>query len=192
MKILVALALLSLAFAPIRRIATDDITCVLSSDKQVYKKGELPVFTVSIRNNSKKDIYLIGALDGSDMQWRYPHCYYTIEGPANEKPKLSRCGVMNPVRLEDFILVKAGELFSPYETSSGFFPDHNITQKETFARPGSYKISFHYSTQSGELAEYRGTPVHKSKEDSAIINNLFSQTPRLSLQSNMVSIIVKE
>ena len=81
---------------------------MLTSDKEVYKVGELPKLTVKIYNDSKEDIYLIGSLDGSDVKWRFPYCYYSIDRPKSVQTKLQRCGNMNTLRLHDFKLIHAG------------------------------------------------------------------------------------
>ena len=121
------------------------IKCILTSDKNIYKIGEIPKLTVKIYNETKNDIYLIGSLYGSDVNWRFPHCYYSIHKPKPNKTEFQRCGNMNILRIEDFKVVKAGQVFNPYEKidNSGFSMDYTTTNKETFENPGVYKIKFH-------------------------------------------------
>ena len=50
--------------------------CSIVATKSTYEIGETPEITVAIKNNSGKDIYLIGSLDASEEQWRSPYCYF--------------------------------------------------------------------------------------------------------------------
>src|SRR5438445_12281420 len=78
------------------------LSCNITSKKKVYKMGEIPSIRVSIINQNKEDIYLIGSLDGSDLQWRMPYCYFTIIKPMLDTPEIvMRCGNTNPLRPED-------------------------------------------------------------------------------------------
>lgn len=163
--------------------------CILSCDKEVYKIGELPKLTVKIYNDTKEDIHFIGSLDGSDVKWRYPYCYYTMERPKADKAKLGRCGNMNPLRMEDFKLVKSGQDFDPYERTSdyGFFSDYITTSKETFKSPGIYKLKFHYSTNSLDIQEFMGDkPFGSNYSDSLKMDTLFKTVPKVDLVSNEV------
>src|SRR5688572_16026226 len=116
MKTLFFIALLLTAFMPGQKLQNpSDVSCFLTSDNSTYKVGELPKFTVQIRNNSKDDIYLIGSLDGSDVKWRFPYSYYSIKRPQAATDKFARCGNMNSLSEADFRLVKAGAKFNPHE-----------------------------------------------------------------------------
>ena len=170
-----------------------DLKCVLTADKKVYKTGELPRFTVKIINDSKQDIYLPGSLDGSDLKWRFPHCYYTITGPGPDNSKMLRCGNMNPLRANDFRSVKAGQAFDPYERTDnyGFFPDHKTTIPETFQIPGEYRIFFNYSTNAQSISQFRGDFSHDNT-DSLEINRMFKSVPKIDLRSNVIVIRVEE
>jgi hypothetical protein len=116
MKLLLIITIFLASFITDKRSTNPvDLSCTISSDKTIYKVGELPKFTVEIINSSKNDIYLIGSLDGSDVRWRFPYCYYTIERPSPDTARLERCRNMNTLRIIDFKLVKAGQKFNPYE-----------------------------------------------------------------------------
>src|SRR5688572_9697778 len=158
------------------------LTCILKSDKTKYKVGELPDFKVEIVNNTGKDIYLIGSLDGSDVKWRMPHCYFTFQKPKPDTPQLGRCGNMNTLRPTDFRLVKAGAKFNPYESLDeyGYFTDFMITNPETFKIPGVYKIQFHYCTNSQDIKDFVGDrPIQQDKAKTEILMSLLKQVPKI-------------
>lgn len=163
--------------------------CKLSSTKTTYQLGELPELKVEIINNSGKEVYFIGSLDASDEKWRRPYCYYTIETPVGDSiPTYGRCKLMNPLRTEDFVKVSDGQSFNPFMSidGQGFFGAGNVQNPDNFKNPGTYKIQFHYSTQSKNIQDYRGNPEDKE------LMKLFEQAPQVELSSNMVAIeIVK-
>ena len=189
--ILLSLILLT-AFKNTQRLKRpNDIICTLTSDKKIYKIGELPKLKIQISNNTKTDIYLIGSLDGSDVKWRFPYCYYTIDKPKADTIRFERCGNKNTLRLEDFQLVKAGGNFDPYENVGvyGFFQDHNITNQKSFRNTGIYKIKFHYSTNSDKLEDYTGDKIFQNNKQYSIkIASFFKQVPKLDIQSNEIEI----
>lgn len=163
--------------------------CKLSSTKSTYKLGELPELKVEIINNSGKEVYFIGSLDASDEKWRKPYCYYTIERPVKDSiPQYGRCGMMNSLRKEDFVKVSEGQSFNPYMKvdDQGFFGAGSVQNPDNFKNPGTYKIQFHYSTQSNKMQDYHG-----DTEDKELVK-LFEKVPHVDLESNVVEIqIVK-
>ncbi|MET0394245.1 MAG: hypothetical protein ABW019_13955 [Chitinophagaceae bacterium] len=168
-----------------------ELTCTLTSDKAVYTVGELPRFTVRIINQGTEDIYLPGSLDGSDVKWRFPHCYFSISKPVPDTPRMLRCGNMNTLRPADFRLVPAGQPFDPYLNSKdhGFFSDYFATNPGTFKHPGTYRIRFHYSTNSQELSGFMGDNWPRDGgADSLQLQALFKLTPKVELESNEIVI----
>jgi len=171
------------------------LTCILQSDKTKYKVGELPDFKVEIANNTGKDIYLIGSLDGSDMKWRMPYCYFTIQKPKPDTLQLGRCGNLNTLRPPDFRLVKASTKFNPYESLDeyGFFTDFTTTNSETFKNPGVYKIQFHYCTHSQDIKDFIGDrPIHQDKAKTQNLISLLKQVPKVDIVSNEIEITVDD
>lgn len=171
------------------------LTCTLKSDKKVYKVGELPELKVEIVNNTTRDIYLIGSLDGSDVRWRMPYCYFTIQKPTLDTVQLARCGVVNPLRTEDFALVKAGQKFNPYQRidSYRFFTDPTINNSGMFKSPGIYKIQFHYSTNSSDITKYSfDRRFVKSRSDSMKLFSFFKNVPKTDIESNEIEITFEE
>ncbi|MDT7831674.1 hypothetical protein RQM59_04740 [Flavobacteriaceae bacterium S356] len=164
--------------------------CTIKATKKVYSIGETPQIAVSITNNSGEDVYLIGSLDASEVKWRSPYCYYKIDKPKNvPSPMVGRCGNMNSLRVGDFKLVKPGESFNPYQSTKGysFFGSYEIQRKENFKSPGTYKITFHYSTKSTKLDNYLG-----DGEENTKLKKLFSKVPNIELKSNTIEIEIKE
>lgn len=194
MKPLVFIAFLLTAFTSRHHSSTTtELRCVLTADKKVYKIGELPKLTVKIYNDSKENIYLIGSLDGSDVKWRYPYCYYSIDRPKSVETKLQRCGNINSLRLQDFKLIQAEQEFNPYESIDdyGFFTDYTTTNTETFKNPGVYKIKFHYSTKSQDINQFMGDkPFRNDPTDSLRLDSMFRKVPRIELTSNEIVIKV--
>jgi len=167
------------------------LTCILVSDKAIYKIGDLPKLKVEISNIGKRDIYLIGSLDGSNVRGRFPYCYYSVGKPKADEILLGGCGNMNTLRIEDFILVKKGQKFNPYKNFDNhkFFNDYTITNFETFKNPGLYKIKFHYSTNSQNLIDFWGDKgLTYSESDSLKIASLFNQVPKVDIESNEIEI----
>lgn len=190
MKPIILLALLLTAFTVKKSGPLPELTCTLTSDKVVYKTGEQPWLTIGITNNSKEDIYLVGSLDGSDVKWRFPYCYFSIQKPLPDTPLTGRCGVMNPLRPADFRLVKAGQKFNPYE--DGFFEDYSLLDTRTFKNPGEYRIRFYYSTNSESMSRFMGTRSARSDPDSLKMAFFFKHVPKVELASNEITIRVEE
>lgn len=168
------------------------LSCTLTVSKTRYKTGEVPALKVSIVNQSGKEIYLVGSLDGSDLKWRRPYCYFTIEKPAPGDISIGRCGNMNRLRAEDFVRVGPGEAFDPYQSIDhyGFFRDYTIMNPETFKATGIYKIKFHYSTNSSVIDDFTGDRGAPSRNpDSLQLLSLFEKVPKVDLVSNEIEIV---
>jgi hypothetical protein len=165
------------------------LSTTIASDKKVYKIGEIPKIEVRIINNSKDEVYLVGSLDGSDVQWRMPYCYFTIDKPIPDPIVNMRCGNTNSLRLEDFVRIKPTGQFDPYQLldNAGFFSDYTISQKETFRNTGTYKIRFHYSTNSTDIEKFKGR-FSRWGADSTQIKNLFEKTSKVDLVSDELEI----
>jgi len=194
MKTYIFIVLL-LAFSTPRLSISNDknLSCVLTADNSVYKVGQIPVLKVKIFNNTKKEIYLIGSLDGSDVQWRYPHCYFSVDKPKPDTIISARCGNMNPLTPADFVLVKPRQNFNPYDEAYDFFGDYTAMNKETFRTPGVYKIKFHYSTNSENISDFLGERTFSwDTSDSVRLAKLFKLVPRIEITSNEIEIKIEE
>ena len=196
MKSVLSLTLLLVSFAPDTGLSKRiNLRCTLKPDKLVYKIGELPKFTVEIENNTRQEIYLPGSLDGSDVKWRFPHCYYSISRPSlnvrfEEGKIYSRCGNMNPLRPDDFKLVKPGEKFNPYD--GPYFRNYATKDTTTFDRPGTYRIKFYYSTKSKDISGFFGdlSPDRRETDSMTLVSLLpiLEKVPRIELASNEIEI----
>jgi len=162
--------------------------CLLTASKKIYKMGETLKLEVSIKNNSGKDVYLIGSLDGSERKMRNPYCYYTIEKPKKDSlPLIVGCKTLNPLEKEDFKFIKTGGSFNPYQLDEdGLFSTRELKRKENFKTPGKYKITFHYSTKSVKISDYRGDDKNEELQE------LFKRVPHIKLSSNTVEIEIKK
>ena len=131
--------LLSSPAKPARVNVSKTFTCTLTVARTQYKLGELPELKVEIANNTDKNVYLLGSLDGSSVKGRMPYCYFTIIKSIADTIALGRCGNMNTLRLKDFVLIKSGEKFDPYQEidSYGFFNDPWVQSPETFKKKGN-------------------------------------------------------
>ncbi|MFT3822631.1 MAG: hypothetical protein QM731_01880 [Chitinophagaceae bacterium] len=195
MKILLTSALLLVITASGTKPATPDnpaFTCTLTSDKTIYKLGEVPKLEVRIINNTKKAVYLIGSLDGSASGRRMPACYFNIEKPHPDTVHFFGCGVTNSIRPADFQQVKPAQQFDPYQTKDdyGYFTDYVATQPATYRQPGTYKIQFHYSTAANNLHEFVGTSWSRNY-DSLQLKDMLSRIPKIELVSNEIEIKVE-
>jgi len=169
--------------------------CTLTLKKNTIKPGEIPVIQVKIQNNSGQDWYLIGSLDNSEDKLRYPHCKLLIEKPQYEKMEpVEICGVLNPLRFEDFQYVNDGESFNPYKIIDeyGYWGSSELI-KENFKYPGKYKLQFLYSTKSRKFDSYLGSPdmfMDKWYLDS--LRALVEKVPKIELASNVVELEIKK
>jgi hypothetical protein len=192
---IVLLLLVSFALASSFRVTSSrspKLKCVLYADCTEYKVGEVPKLQVRIINESNEDVYMIGSLDGSDVKWRMPYCYFTIQKPVRDSVGMvGRCGNTNPLTATDFVRVKRGGSFDPYQVSDdrsyGFFSDHEIGRPENFRNPGVYKIRFHYNSNSGDIDAFDGRFNQLSK-DSVEVCNLFPKAMKVELTSNEIEI----
>lgn len=166
-----------------------ELRCGIEAETTRMKVGQTPDIRVSIKNEGEDTVKLVGSLDASDCRWRFPHCYFEIEGPEGYKPpSIGRCGNMNTLRKEDFVDLESGHSFDPYQSidGHGFFGCFQLSE-QTFTMPGEYKITFVYSTKSNKLEEWMGDPFPKRSEE---VSELWREVPQLELRSNTVTFVV--
>ena len=174
----------------LRQDVSEEFQCLISSSKKTYSLGELPEIKVSIINKSNRDVYLVGGLDGSERKIRKPYCYFTIKRPGDH-PALSMegCGTVNPLRAEDFVLVKSGGIFDPYQSVDdyGFFTSFQMSRKANFNEAGIYIITFHYSTLAESLNDYAAYESNFKE-----LQAKFERVPKIQLRSNTLTIEIIE
>lgn len=134
-----------------------DFECRITAKENVIRMGTVPEITVEIINRSSKEVHFIKYLDGSGLKRRMPYSYFKIEKPRKDpSPGPGICAFMNPIKPEDFVEVKPEESFFPFgknSTYSGF----EMQRLDNFRNSGTYKIQFHYSTNSELFDDFSGT-----------------------------------
>jgi hypothetical protein len=167
---------------------TKPLDCTIHAER-TCELGKAPKITVTITNRTKADIYLVGSLDASDCQWRYPHCYFEVTRPDGKSAvqERSRCGYMNALREKDFVKVPPGKALDPYRRIDqyGFFSAHQLDQR-TFRTACEYRIRFVYSTKSDTIAQWRGKAADEK------IAGMFKQVPKVEVRSNEIKVCVVE
>lgn len=167
------------------------LKCILTSDRTEYKVGEVPQLQVKIINEGNEDVYIIGSLDGSDVKWRMPYCYFSIQKPKTDSVGLvGRCGNTNALSASDFIRIKPGESFNPYQLFDGihgFFSDFETMRPENFRNPGIYKIRFYYNSNSNDIDSFDGR-FNQLGNDSIAVRELFPKAAKVELSSNEIEI----
>jgi hypothetical protein len=119
----------------------DAPTLTIAADAETYQVGQQPKLSISITNRSDKDVYLVGSLDGSTDERRFPKCRLEVLN-SEGKPvtlELLGCGNMNKLRLEDFVAVLPSQAFDPF--GKGFFAPYQMYQFPV-QRPGVYTVRF--------------------------------------------------
>jgi hypothetical protein len=167
----------------------DPCVCVLVAGRDTYEIGELPQIEVRIVNRSSKDIVLIGSLDGSAANWRFPRCRFEVLDPSGNPGEGSSkmCGNMNTLKPSDFVTISPGEAFNPFR--EGFFrsyPGALLASQQA----GTYTVHFVYSTASRTVSDYfgdermsaalAGTKAFATPE----VQRLFDRTTHVELRSN--------
>lgn len=185
------------------------ITCRISTDKSIYKVGETPVFTVTIRNDGDSTIQLVKILDASDVQWRYPYSYYEVSSlplpknghkPAKARDLMVRCGNMDGIGpndfVNDFVAIAPGQGFNPYQAQSEEYTGGSVPGAYLFSKKGRYRVLYHYATNEPDFRKWMGDmttswfdletgQVNPDKQEQyARLTALFARVPKLSLVSN--------
>jgi hypothetical protein len=175
------------------------LTCTIRS-QPTCELGQAPTISVEIANWTEGDVYLIGSLDGSDIKWRLPLCYFEVIGP-DGKPVQQRifrdCGNMNAIREKDFVKVPRGGKFDPYQKIDdlGFFGTALLTPA-TFQAEGEYRIRFVYSTDRAEpkywLGDVNGSAALMLSTGGANeeVVKLLAKVPKTTVSSNEITVKV--
>jgi hypothetical protein len=167
------------------------LTCTIRS-QPTCELGQAPAISVEIANWTEGEIYLIGSLDGSDLKWRYPFCYFEVIRP-DGKPAKNRifrdCGNMNTIREKDFVKVPRGGKFNPYQKIDeyGFFGTSLIVPA-TFQAEGEYRIRFVYSTDNADPKSWLGDVGGNVTEMQ--VAKLLANVPKTTASSNEITVKV--
>jgi hypothetical protein len=169
---------------------TGPIGCALRGEA-TCEQGKVPNLTVTLINQTGADVYLVGSLDASDCQWRYPFCYFEVIGPSRQLMELAhpRCGNMNTLREQDFVKVPPGGTFDPYQhiDSYGFF-GASLSPK-IFNDAGTYRIRFVYSSNCDDIRAWGGDRREEVAGDERLLA-LFAQVPKVEVRSNEFKVLV--
>ena len=173
--------------------ARGDIVCELSSLKDRYRVGDQPEISARIINGAEKPIYLVKALDGSDRKARFPHVYYTVSGVEGglSDTLFGGCGVLNPLQTEDFISLEPGSGFDLYKQTDYHrfyrFSESGRSVHSRFAKPGKYTFEFHYSTDNGNIKDWRGSVNSTPTE----LNEIWRKVARVNLTCALTMDVVE-
>jgi hypothetical protein len=128
------------------------IICSVVPVKSHLKVGGYPEANVQVRNTGDQSILLVRKLDGSSRAGRYPLVYFDVDGPPEgvHAGGLPRCGTLNPITSEDFVVLQPGGSFDPRGN------DVSLGMMVNFLAPGEFKIVFHYSTDEGDPMRWQG------------------------------------
>ena len=158
----------------------------------LYPVGRVPKVTVAITNGSKGDISLVGSLNGSDLRWRYPLCYFEVTGP-DGKPADREVEWGFPTRKlreADFVRVAPGGVFDPYQHADR--DGSSLAQQLRpwfFATPGEYRIRFVYSTSSNSVDEWYCDAEAPAAARNRLLDML-RRVPKVKVRSNEVKVTV--
>jgi len=156
------------------------IDCKLASLKDRYRVGDQPEISARIINGEEKAVYLVGTLDGSGRKARYPHVYYDVSGVEGgiSETQFPGCGVLNPIRVEDFVRVEPGSDFDPHMQIGhyGFSKAEKLVHSR-FVKAGSYTFKYHYSTENEDIKDWRGSVLKTPSE----VNELWRKVARVNI-----------
>ena len=123
------------------------------------KAGASVELQVRLKNVSDDPLVLVGSLDGSDGR-RFPYVVIDIkdaDGKAVPWENGKGCGYKNSMREKDFVEVKPGAEFDPFQTidSGGFFGN----PKCGWAPPkaGTYSITVTYDSTPTDYDAWKGS-----------------------------------
>jgi len=124
----------------------------------------------------------------------YPHCSFDVIGPNGNSAlqRIKRCGNMNTLREQDFVKVKPGASFDPYQRTDdyGFFSAHQLNPNN-FGTVGKYRIRFIYSTNSDAIEKWGGDGRGSVAKNEKLMA-MFRQVPKVEVKSNEIQVTVVE
>lgn len=182
------------------------IKLILHSDKVEYDSGMRPRFTLTIANVSTQNVYVLGCLLGSDScGWRYPRfdAAATCNGapvevrdvpPVVNGPLIVPFHGGEPLKRSDFVLLKPGDAFDPFDTRKGYFSHWFLEHAFAFDRPGRYRVKIGYDTDTNEDKKFFLRDYLASDDRTYVPGNDASLLPkllRIRVWSNEVEFTVK-
>lgn len=155
-----------------------------------YAVGEPIAVGVEVRNVSTQPLWMVGVLDGSEVGFRYPHYRPEITGPEPlPPPELAECGMVAPLRAQEFRRLDPGAGFDPTAAVDGAAYQRLMTF-DAFRppRPGRYQLHLLLSTESANPDDWLGVLEYPGKEQ--VLERL-SGVPRLRVEATPVTVSVR-
>ncbi len=142
-----------------------------------------PTFAVRVQNLSDKPIHVVKSLIGSTMMLRYPHSTYEIIGPDGTLHRpfdetLARNFKARTRRPVSSFVAGPGQKLDPYMY---VYPSYSIPLRFKFDQPGTYKVTYLYSTDSDDPEAWW------QREGKSL-----PEITRFTVRSNTVAVEVKE
>lgn len=135
-------------------------------------------FRVRIKNVSDHDVTVVGCLDGSSSDKRYPHFNRSVT-PSEPMAERMGCGNCNSLRDSDLKVLKPGESFDPF--GPGTFGEH--LAKWTPLKAGTYTVKFTCDYAAKDLSEWNG-PIERSMGLGGLEEKL-KQVPKVALTASV-------
>lgn len=152
----------------------DDLTCEIVPVDPPFHVGDAPTFHVRIHNISRKSFYLVRAVDGSNSAARYPHVWLKIDGPKRGGRRPVGCASVNPLQGRDFVRADPGATFEPFDV---------FVSNDLFAQPGTYTVTFEYSTDDIDYGDW--IDRMSSQPPLPGILSMLSKVPRVTIKKSM-------
>lgn len=150
------------------------LECEITSAQPYYRVGERPDFRIQIRNKGDSEVLLPLSVDGSTRAARFPVVQVEFSGGVSVQDAIY-CANTNPLLEGDFVKLEPGAEVDPY--SGGWIP--RVLREGVFAQIGTYKVTFYYSTDEGDVTLWLGFG-HGTLADG--VATRLKRTPRVVLE----------
>lgn len=165
------------------------LTCSLRADRGEYPLGESPAFHVRFKNHTNQPVFLVGCLDGSFTERRYPRMWYEVTAPDGQITRKKfpiGCKFQNVLREKDIVEVPGGREFDPFHKVDeyGFFGPGGLAW--LFPESGEYRVRFVYSTDAAGVEAWQGSGTMKPATEQRL-----AKVPRTTLVSNPVTVRIR-
>lgn len=171
----------------------EPFVCIVVSGNDNYELGDVPQIAVRIINQSSKEVYLVRMMDGSDGR-RFPQCHWSFTDPSGKPVENigSFCGTHGSLGPAHFVAVPPGGVFDPQVHE--FLLDQFSRELK---QPGTYKVSFRYSTASRTIEDYFGSDFLAARlhgqpyQVGGAIQRLFERVEHIEVQSKTLKLVFK-
>lgn len=158
----------------------------IALDAKKYAPGTEPVLSATLRNKTRRTIYVMRPLDGS-IRGRPPLVQIEVAVPEGSSARelIWFCGNITPIAPGNLIAVPAGE--------SEFLCQYRI--HEVSAGPGNYSVQMAYATggiNEGHIAQAIDLEIVGGSISPRTVRKVAKRTPRFLVHSNTVEFDVVE